>query len=272
MKNKKSDRELMKLLNIDQKTLKRFRAIRQEAVKEAESMGKAKNRKIKVLGISGSARDKFDTAQEDSNSESLLKTCLDYCRKLGADTELVKLREYKIEHCKACYSTANTQCHFYCTCYPKGKQGDDMTNILYDKILGADAIIFATPVNNFNVSTLMKAFIDRCISLDGSLKPANPKVPKDRELNIKHMKFIEQTADNGVPGSGLLRRFMGKTAGIIVTGHEEGASMVISNLFLTLNFFGMLFPHLQAFMQCHLCAIQLIRIKKLWLTTATGER
>jgi hypothetical protein len=40
----------------------------------------------------------------------------------------------------------------------------------------------------------------------------------------------------------MLRRFLGKVAGIIVTGHEEGASMVISNLFMTLNHFGMLFP------------------------------
>ena len=117
-----------------------------------------------------------------------------------------------------------------------------MTNILYDKILEADAIIFATPVNNFKISTLMAAFIDRCISLDGSLMPANPKAPKDKELNIKHMKFIELTADNNIPGSGFLKRFSGKIAGIITTGHEEGASMAISNLFMALNNFGMLFP------------------------------
>ena len=117
-----------------------------------------------------------------------------------------------------------------------------MSNILYDKVISADAIIFATPVNNFKISTLMAAFIDRCISLDGSLSPANPKDPKNKELNIKHMKFIEKTADPKIPGSGMLRRFSGKIAGVIVTGHEEGASMVISNLFMTLNHFGMQFP------------------------------
>lgn len=88
----------------------------------------------------------------------------------------------------------------------------------------------------------MATFIDRCISLDGSLSPANPEAPKDKELNIKHMKFIELTADNNLPGSGLLRRFAGKIAGIIVTGHEAGAAMTISNLFMTLNNFGLLFP------------------------------
>jgi multimeric flavodoxin WrbA len=244
--NKKlTDKELMKILEVDAKTLVRFKQIQQDTIKEAEQMGrkKSKDGKIKVLGISGSARDVNDMAQEESNSEKLLQACLEHCSKMGAKTELIKLRDYHIEHCKACYSTANTHCHFYCSCYPKGtSQADDMSNILYDKIIEADAIIFATPVNNFNVSTPMKAFIDRCISLDGSLQPANPKVPKDRELNIKHMKFVELTADNDVPGSGMLRRFLGKVAGIIVTGHEEGAAMVISSMFMTFNHFGMLFP------------------------------
>jgi multimeric flavodoxin WrbA len=238
-----SDEELMKILGADRSTLERFKKVRAAAIAEAKKMAAPKKGKIKVLGISGSARDEIDMAQEKSNSEELLKHCLAHCKNMGAETELIPLRKYRIEHCKACYSTANTQCHFYCSCYPRGTPtGDDMSNKLYDKILGADAIIFATPVNNFKISTLMAAFIDRCISLDGSLHPADPKHPKDKELNIKHMKFIELTADQDVPGSGMLRRFLGKVAGIIATGHEEGASMAISNLFMTLNHFGMVFP------------------------------
>ncbi len=232
----------MSRLGIDRKTLDRFKHIREETIKEAQKLSR-KQGKIKVLGISGSARDETDSAQEASNSEELLKKCLEHCKKLGAETELIPLRKYQIEYCKACYSTTNTQCHFYCSCYPKGTPaGDDMTNVLYDKVLWADAIIFATPVNNFKISSLMALFIDRCISLDGSLQPANPSDPKNKELNKKQMKFIEMTADQKVPGSGMLRRFPGKVAGIIVTGHEEGASMVISNLFMTLNHFGMIFP------------------------------
>ncbi|HLC81435.1 MAG TPA: flavodoxin family protein [Candidatus Nanoarchaeia archaeon] len=239
---KLNDQKLIKELKIDQKTLHRFRQIRAETIKEAKRLS-VPHKKINVLGISGSARSKDDMAQEDSNSERLLIAGLEHCKKIGADVELVKLREYKIEYCKACYSTANTQCHFYCSCYPKGTPtGDDMSNFLYDKILGADAIIFATPVNNFKMSSLMTLFIDRCISLDGSLKPANPDFTKDRELNIKHTKFVEMNADRNIPGSGFLRRFTGKVAGIIVTGHEEGAALVISSLFMALNHFGMIFP------------------------------
>ena len=242
-KIKLSDRKLRSILNVDFKTLTRFKEIQKDTIKEAVHMGRKRNKKIKVLGISGSARAWDDMAQQESNSEELLKVCLKQCHKLGAETELIKLRDLRIEHCRACYSTTNTQCHFPCSCYPRDTpRADDMSNILYDKILEADALIFATPVNNFNISTPLKTFLDRCISLDGSLKPANPKAPKDRPLNIKHMKYVELTADNDVPGSGMLRRFPGKVAGVIVTGHEEGASMAVSNLFMTLTHFGMLFP------------------------------
>jgi len=244
-----SDKELMKALGIDSKTLQRFKQIREETIKESKQRQARieekvrKNEKITVLGISGSARDESDMAKESSNSEELLSECLKFCEELGAKTEIIKLRDYDIKYCKACYSTANTQCHFYCSCYPKGTPaGDDMSNILYDKILEADVIIFATPVNNFKISSLMSLFLDRCISLDGSLKPADPKNSKDKKLNIKHMKFVEMTADSDIPGSGMLRRFQGKVAGIISTGHEEGTSMAISSLFMTLNHYGMLFP------------------------------
>lgn len=238
-----SDQELMKSLGIDLKTLRRFQEIRKNTIDEAKRLKKRRGQKIRVLGISGSARDAADMAQENSNSEELLKRCLSFCAEYGAKTELISLRKYNIRNCKACYSTTNTQCHFYCSCYPKGKEGgDDMTNILYDKVLEADVIIFATPVNNFKISSLMATFIDRCISLDGSLPPANPKQPKNKSLNIQHMKFVERTADNRVPGSGMLKRFLGKVAGIIVTGHEAGAGMAISSLFMTLNHYGMTFP------------------------------
>lgn len=239
---KLDDDSLKKFLDIDDGILARFKEIRENTIAEAKRLADKKGG-IRAIGISGSARDMNDTAAEDSNSEFLLKVALDKLNQLGVETELIPLRDYNIQHCKACYSTANAHCHFYCSCYPKGTPAeDDMTNILYDKILASDIILFATPINNFKISTLMAAFIDRCISLDGSLEPADIKNPKNKELNIKHTKFIEACADQKIPGSGFLRRFAGKVAGIIVTGHEEGAAMAISSLFMTLNHYGMIFP------------------------------
>lgn len=219
-----------------------FRARQREALREA---GEFKRRffkpGIRVLGVSGSARDRHDMAQEDSTTEWLLGKCLDEAKKLGAETRMIQLRKYDIRPCKACYSTTNTQCHFPCSCYPKGEAGDDMTNKLYDICLWADVIIFATPVNNFKISSYMALFIDRLISMDGSLAPADPKDRKNRGLNIAHTKFIAQ--NGGLKfGSGFLRRFTGKIGGMIVTGHEAGVGMAISQMFMTFNHFGMLFP------------------------------
>jgi multimeric flavodoxin WrbA len=240
---KYSDSELIKILDIDKKTLDRLKQIQTQTIKEAKALFSKKKGKIKVVGISGSARDEFDLSQENSNSEELLKVALDECKKLGANVELIQLRKFEIKPCKACYSTTNTHCHYPCSCYPKGTpQGDDMTNILYQKIIDADAIIFATPVNNFKVSSFMSLFIDRCISLDGSLSPADKDNPKNKALNIKHTKFVELSSDQKVLGSGFFRRFAGKVAGVIVTGHEEGASMAISSIFMTMSHWGMIFP------------------------------
>ncbi len=230
MKNKKTDLE------------KRFLEIQEITKSEAKKLF-SPHKKLKVLGISGSARDTFDMASEDSNSEFLLKKSLEYFSEQKIETELIPLRKYDIKPCKACYSTTNAHCHCPCSCYPKNTQiADDMSNIIYDKVLDADILLFATPVNNFKMSSLMSLFIDRLISLDGSLLPADPLSTKDKNLNIKHTDWISKNADLKVPGSGFLRRFTGKIAGIIVTGHEEGASMVISSLFLTLNHYGMIFP------------------------------
>lgn len=237
----KNDEFLKNFLEIYDKTLQRFKEIQKNTIKEAKMMGK-RSSQLKAIGISGSARDEFDMAGENSNSEFLLAQALGELKNQKVETELIQLRKFNIKPCKACYSTTNAQCHFYCSCYPKGTAiSDDMSNVLYDKILSADIIIFATPVNNFKISSMMALFLDRCISLDGSLQPADPKATKNKELNIKHTKFIEIMSDDAIAGSGFLRRFSGKSAGIIVTGHEEGASMVISSLFMTLSHFGMAF-------------------------------
>lgn len=238
----RSYEEIKRDLEIDDLTLRRFLEIREDTIGEAKRISE-KTGRIKALGISGSARDKYDMAAQSSNSEYLLTECLIELNKLGAETELIPLRKYDIKPCKACYSTTNAQCHFPCSCYPRGTEAaDDMSNILYDKLMDADIIIFATPVNNFKISSYMALFLDRLISMDGSLSPADPSEPKNVELNIKHTKFIETMADESIPGSGFLKRFSGKVAGIIVTGHEEGAALAISSLFMTLNHYGMVFP------------------------------
>lgn len=238
---KTSDDFLKKFLRIDTAILKRFNEIKRQTVYQAKK-DKIKSGPIRALGISGSARSEYGMAAETSNSEYLLSAAMDRLKTLGAKPETLILRDYNIKPCQACYSTANTQCHYPCSCYPKGTAaGDDMSNIIYDKLMAADILILATPVNNMKISSYLSLFLDRCISLDGSLFPADPKAAKDKSLNIKHTKFIELTADQKIPGSGFYRRFAGKVAGLIVTGHEAGAALTISSLYMVLNHWGVLF-------------------------------
>ncbi len=238
-----SDQKLIKRIDCTKEELQLFKKCQQLTLKEAANYKKRLfSKKIKIIGISGSYRTEDDSPAENSKTEWLLKQALDHAKKLGAEVELIRLKDYLIKPCKGCYSTTNTQCHYPCSCYPKGKFGDDMTNILYDKVYNADGIIFATPVHNFKVSSLMSLFIDRLISMDGSLTPANKNNPKDKELNIKHSKFVELVADDKVFGSGYLRRFLGKVGGIIVSNHEAGAGMTISSLYMTMTHWGMIFP------------------------------
>lgn len=239
-----SDKEIINTLKIDNMILNKFKQTQKLALEEAKKLkSNFYNKKIRILGISGATRREEDCPHEDSNSEFLLKKALDECQKLGAEVKLLRLWDKNIMPCKGCYSTTNTQCHYKCSCYPEGTDyADDMTKTLYDDVIWADGIIFSTPTHNFKISSILSLWIDRAISLDGSLKPADETRAKNKEINIKHTKFIEMTADDNLFGSGFLHRFTGKVAGIIATGHEAGLSMAISSLYMTLNHFGMVFP------------------------------
>ena len=54
-----SDKELIEMLNIDSNTLNMFKKVREKALLETKNLTKKKTGKIKVLGISGSARDEM---------------------------------------------------------------------------------------------------------------------------------------------------------------------------------------------------------------------
>jgi multimeric flavodoxin WrbA len=102
----------------------------------------------KVLGISGSPR-------SDGNTELLLKEFLRGARASGHETELFILNEFKISPCTSCGSCQkNGQCII-----------DDDMQSMYNKLLEADYIVFASPIYFGGVSAQMKSFIDRCQAL-----------------------------------------------------------------------------------------------------------
>ena len=70
------------------------------------------------------------------------------------ETELVPLSDYRIGTCRGCL-----------LCFKKGEEfcpmKDDDRDPLFEKIMASDGVIFATPVYSFQVSALMKIFLDR---------------------------------------------------------------------------------------------------------------
>ncbi len=101
-----------------------------------------------VLGIAGSPR-------RNGNTESLLREFLRGAETAGLETELIILSKLNISPCTSCDS-----------CQKDGKCviEDDMQK-MYQKLLDARFIVFASPIYFGGVSSQLKAFIDRCQSL-----------------------------------------------------------------------------------------------------------
>jgi len=114
-------------------------------------------KKVLIVGINGSPRKNGMTAKE-------LKRVLDAVEEHGGESVLIHLTDKKIKPCIGCYSIDHTSCVYPC------RQKDDMQEI-YKILLKANGIVFATPVYWFNVSGLMKNFIDRltCLECSGFL-------------------------------------------------------------------------------------------------------
>lgn len=102
---------------------------------------------MKVVAFNGSAR-------KDGNTAILIRHVFDELAKQEIDTELVQFSGRGIHGCIACmkcYENKDQRCSVK----------DDMANECIEKMLAADGIILGSPTYFANVSTEMKALIDR---------------------------------------------------------------------------------------------------------------
>ena len=99
---------------------------------------------MKVLGIVGSKR-------KDGNTSYFVRQALDALNKEGAETRLIFLGDHHISGCTGCEGCKDT-----CQCILM----DDMQEI-YPLILDADALVLGSPTYFYNVTSVMKAFIER---------------------------------------------------------------------------------------------------------------
>lgn len=109
---------------------------------------------MKVLGINGSAR-------KDGNTAILIKEVFKELQQAGIETELVQLADQVIEPCRACFACAKTG---------RCVQNGDAFNVIFDSIIKSQGIIMASPVYSADVSSRMKALIERA-AVVGDMRP-----------------------------------------------------------------------------------------------------
>jgi multimeric flavodoxin WrbA len=104
----------------------------------------------KIVIVKGSPR-------RDGNSAALAEQVASGARAAGADVESFYLHAMDISPCDACDVCQDDA-------YPGCIIEDDM-QLLYPKLVDADALVIASPVYWFTVSAQTKLFMDRCYAL-----------------------------------------------------------------------------------------------------------
>lgn len=175
---------------------------------------------MKVVAFNGSAR-------KDGNTAILVNTVFKELKKAGIKTELVQLAGKKIRGCTACGKCFTSQDK---RCAVKG----DVLNDCIEKMLDADGIILASPTYFADVSTEMKALIDRAgfvakANQDMFRRKAGASVVAVRRGGaihafdtMNHFFFISQMI---VPGSSYWNIGIGLAPGDVKTDDEGTMTM-----------------------------------------------
>jgi multimeric flavodoxin WrbA len=100
----------------------------------------------RVTAFVGSARKK--------HTSNAVRQFLENLRSLGeVETEIVALSDYRLGTCRGCK-----------VCFEKGEEFcplKDDRDVLIEKMTASDGVVFATPNYSFQVSAIMKTFLDR---------------------------------------------------------------------------------------------------------------
>jgi len=170
---------------------------------------------MKVVAFNGSAR-------KDGNTAILIGHVFKELEKEGVETELVQLAGSRIHGCIACMKCFENKDQ---RCSVK----DDILNDCIEKMEAADGIILGSPTYFANVSTEMKALIDRAgmvsrANSDMLARKVGAAVVAVRRAgaihvfnSINHFFFIGQMI---VPGSSYWNLGMGRQKGEVEKDDE----------------------------------------------------
>ncbi|MFH0734842.1 MAG: flavodoxin family protein [bacterium] len=108
---------------------------------------------MKIVAINGSHRG------EQGYTQFLLNLIKEGVEETGSEFETIVLAKQKINICKGCRVCQTTKHYLECVY----DQNDDVAQ-LFNIIRDADFLIFATPIYIFNMTGLMKIFLERITS------------------------------------------------------------------------------------------------------------
>ena len=103
----------------------------------------------------------MSSARKGGNTDRLTDEFIRGAQDAGHDVEKVMVARLNIKGCLGCRAcrVKNNEC----------VQKDDMT-ALYEKLMAADAVVFASPVFFYNVNAQMKLLWDRTFAIEPLLK------------------------------------------------------------------------------------------------------
>lgn len=195
-------------------------------------------RRPRVLVVNASSRSEHSCPGESSKSWRLAKLAEEVLQHAGIEVELLDLSrttsEYgrNIHPCKSCFSTAAPLCHWPCSCYPNYSLGQtqDWMNEIYPMWVKADGVMVITPVNWYQVTTPLKAMMDRLVCADGgnpdpTSTEGKENVPLAKEIELKGWDYPQHLA--------------GRLFAVVTHGDVEGAENVRRSVSDWLSFMGL---------------------------------
>ena len=136
------------------------------------------------------------------NSAYFASLAAEVAREKGVSHKVLHLADYRVEHCWCCYSMREDKCVYPC------QNGYDDVHKLQRLVMGAKAIIIVSPINWNGMPAQLKDFLDRLTC-------------------IENMYLI----DGSTP-------LAGRTVGIVVNGHEDGAYKTAWDIFMVFQNLG----------------------------------
>jgi len=117
----------------------------------------------KAIILNGSPR-------KNGNTMAVLAAAAQGAEEAGATVEMIHLYDYQFSGCISCFACKSIDDRFRGRC----ALSDDLTVIL-EKIIQADVLILGSPVYLFNITSRMRAFMERLVFMNSTYDYHEPE-------------------------------------------------------------------------------------------------